>query len=115
MTTMPISVLSIFFFENNDQDWKKTIERYKLPVEDCFLVLSTELQQHFSKKFNWMGTFPHHFIFTQEGKLVNDNAPALVYLQATDYNVQTKNTSSSGAGSKVVPPPLGHPPRQGQH
>lgn len=66
------------FFEKDDKDWKKVIERYNLAPQNCYLVTDNELQSHFSPVYHWPATFPHHPIFSKNGKLVHRNSPSLL-------------------------------------
>ena len=64
------------FFENNTTDWLNVVNKYNLPKENCFVITNTNLQKIFSKYFDWAGEFPHHYIFKQNGTLINAAAPA---------------------------------------
>lgn len=65
------------FFEKDKTSWLKVIEKYKLKKENCFLILDSKLVEIFGKQFDWIGEFPRHFIFSNEGKLIDSNAEAL--------------------------------------
>lgn len=67
------------FFENNKTDWIKAIDKYNLKKENCFLVINDSiLMKNFGLLFSWRGEFPHHFLFTNKGKIINPSAEALV-------------------------------------
>lgn len=70
------------FFENDKSKWLAVIEKYKLPKENCFIVLDRDFINEFAKSFNWGQEFPHHFLFTKEGKLINENAPSMSEFEA---------------------------------
>lgn len=73
------------FFEKDDVDWKKVITQYNLALQNCYLVTDNELQSYFGPTYHWPGTFPHHSIFSKNGKLIHRNAPALLELKTQDY------------------------------
>ncbi|MDE1193013.1 MAG: hypothetical protein PW786_12845 [Arachidicoccus sp.] len=76
-----------FFFENNNKDWLKIIEKYSLPRKDCFLVKDNQLiQNSFSKLFFWGQEFPHHFIFNQNGIIFDAYAVSLLQLKLDSIN-----------------------------
>ncbi len=81
------------FFENNQKDWLKVIDKYHLNKENCFLVMDKKLQNMVSRQFGWMGEFPHHFIFSNEGMIMNDNANPLINLKESDFVIQNKPPS----------------------
>lgn len=65
------------FFENNESDWLKIIEKYHLKKENCFLIKGEDantIKREFSINFGWKGEFPHHFIFHKNFKLVDREA-----------------------------------------
>lgn len=72
------------FFENNQKEWLKVIERFHLEKENCFMVTDKKLQALISRQFGWMGEFPHHFLFSKEGKIINSKADPLINLKETD-------------------------------
>ncbi len=64
------------FFENNKTDWLKIIRKYHLPEQDCFMVKDPrKMERNFSNEFGWQKNFPHYFLFTKEGKCLNNDAP----------------------------------------
>jgi len=65
------------FFENDRSKWLAVIEKYKLRKENCFIVLDKNFINEFAKSFNWAQEFPHHFLFTKEGKLIDEKAPSM--------------------------------------
>jgi hypothetical protein len=66
------------FFENNNKDWLKVIEAYKLKKENCFLLQKDSvIQKNFSILFSWLAEFPHHFLFNNQGKIVDNNVLSL--------------------------------------
>lgn len=91
------------FFENDKSKGFEVINRYKLKKENCFVIegdASRQLMNEFSSLFDWAGEFPHHFLFTNEGKIVNKNAPGLHYLKEEDL------PDINFDGDKNIPPPL---------
>lgn len=62
------------FFENDMTKWGALIEKYHLKKENCFVVLDREFMNAFAKSFNWAQEFPHHFLFTKNGKIIDDKA-----------------------------------------
>lgn len=75
------------FFENNNKDWLEIIKRFNLKKENCFLILDNPgFSEYFYKHFFWEGEFPHHFLFTHNGELVNSNAPPLPELKDSYLN-----------------------------
>lgn len=86
------------FFENNKLSWLKVVEKNKLKRENCYLILDSKLQQLFGEQFEWMGEFPHHFLFSKDGKIINSNAPSLIKLSENFLPIK------SGA---IEPPPFG--------
>jgi thiol-disulfide isomerase/thioredoxin len=72
------------FFENNQKEWLKVVEKYHLAKENCFVVIDKKLQTLMSRQFGWMGEFPHHFLFSKEGKIINSKADPLINLKEAD-------------------------------
>lgn len=64
------------FFENNLNSWKAIISKYKLPVDNCFVVTNRDLEKVFSENYHWAGEFPHSFLFSRDGKIVSEAAPS---------------------------------------
>lgn len=90
-----------FFFENNNKDWLEIIERFNLKKENCFLILDNSgFSEYFYKHFFWEGEFPHHFLFTHDGELVNSNAPPL-----TELRDSYLNSLIMQKGPPLPPPP----------
>lgn len=65
------------FFENDSSKWMVVIEKYKLKKENCFIMLDRKFINVFAKNFNWGQEFPHHFVFTREGKITDEKAPPM--------------------------------------
>lgn len=87
------------FFENNDQDWLKTVARFNLPKQNCFMVKEKDIQGYFSKEFEWEGEFPHHFVFRFDGYNIDNKAASL--LDFKEYSLESTNNSLS-----IPPPPM---------
>lgn len=67
------------FFENNKMDWFRVIDKYNLKKENCFLVIDDSIiKKSFSILFSWQGEFPHHFIFSNNGKIIDLSAVPLI-------------------------------------
>ena len=74
------------FFENDDKSWVNTIKEYKLPVDDCFLLINDEqFGKQFGIEYGWQGEFPHHFIFSNKGKMIDNAAESLTVLDLAKY------------------------------
>lgn len=87
------------FFEKDDQDWKKVIDEYRLDPQNCYIITNNELQSYFGRVYHWAASFPHHPIFSKNGKMVHRNAPSLLELKMQDYNMPSENTASFGIKS----------------
>ena len=73
------------FFENNKKDWFRIIDKYNLKKENCFLLENdSTIQKNFGLLLSWQGEFPHHFLFTNQGKIINSNAEPLAFFDDTD-------------------------------
>lgn len=93
------------FFENNQLDWLKTIAKFNLPKENCYLVTEPTLQKYFSEEFEWKGEFPHHFVFQKDGLIIDKNANNLMFLNENELK---KNSQSITTKQSLIP----LPPRQ---
>lgn len=76
------------FFENNQKEWLKVIEKYHLNKKNCFLVMDKKLQNIFTPQFGWLGEFPHHFLFSKEGRLINPAASPLINLKENELALE---------------------------
>ncbi|WP_157741049.1 TlpA family protein disulfide reductase [Mucilaginibacter xinganensis] len=65
------------FFENDKTKWIAVIEKYHLKKENCFIILDKGFINEFAKSFNWAQEFPHHFLFTKEGEMIDEKAASL--------------------------------------
>jgi thiol-disulfide isomerase/thioredoxin len=87
------------FFENDSLSWKKIITTYNLKKEDCYLILSGKgFEEKFGQQYSWEGEFPHHFLFSNKGEIVDRNAASLESFDLDKYK------------TKVSSPPLLPPP-----
>jgi hypothetical protein len=71
------------FFEDNQKSWLAVIKKYGIKKENCFLIENENadtFKREFAIDFNWVGEFPHHFIFEKNGNIINTNAPSLTLL-----------------------------------
>ena len=74
------------FFENDHKSWLKIIEKYQLPAEDCYLLIKDEqLRKQFGIDYGWQGEFPHHFLFTKKGEILDNAAVSLILLDIEKY------------------------------
>ena len=74
------------FFENDDKSWLKIIKQYNLPAEDCFLLIKDEqFGKQFGIEYGWQGEFPYHFIFSNQGKIIDNAAESLTVLDLGKY------------------------------
>lgn len=72
------------FFENNKTDWLAVINKYGLKKENCFLVEDNDkFTKLFSISFSWQGEFPHHFLFDNQGNILNNKAESLSAFEIT--------------------------------
>ena len=65
------------FFENDRTKWLDAVEKYKLKKENCFMITgeaSRNLIKEFSFLFNWGGEFPHYFLFSKDGRIIQKTA-----------------------------------------
>jgi hypothetical protein len=65
------------FFENDMTKWKGVVAQYHLDEKSCFLVLGKEFMNEFAKSFDWAEEFPHHFLFSKDGKIIQSKASSL--------------------------------------
>ncbi len=78
------------FFENDSLSWKKIIATYNLKKENCYLALhQTDFQSEFAEQYNWEGEFPHHFLFSKDGKIIDKKAESLELLNLQRYEKPT--------------------------
>ena len=68
------------FFENDKTKWMDEVKKNDLLPESCYVIIgegSRSLMKEFALLFDWQGEFPHHFVLTSDGKMINKNAARL--------------------------------------
>lgn len=68
------------FFENDKTKWLNIVKENNLKAENCFVILGNDskvISKEFALLFDWQGEFPHHFVFSTDGKIVQKNASSL--------------------------------------
>jgi hypothetical protein len=76
------------FFENDKTKWVAIIEKYHLKKENCFIVLDKAFINEFAKSFNWAQEFPHHFLFTKEGEMIDEKAASFNEFNENEITVK---------------------------
>ena len=93
------------FFENDKTKWLEMVKKYGLSAENCFVILgknSQLLTKEFALLFDWQGEFPHHFVFSREGAIIQKNAASLSAFAVNDLPSPNANTMS--LSTPALPP-----------
>ncbi|WP_293788738.1 hypothetical protein [uncultured Pedobacter sp.] len=91
------------FFENDKGKWLEVVKQNSLIAENCFVILGSDaniLTKEFALLADWQGEFPHHFVFSKEGKVIQKNAVNLSVFSENElvpYTRNEKNNSSTPA------------------
>ncbi|UYQ95734.1 hypothetical protein MKQ68_11535 [Chitinophaga horti] len=95
------------FFENDKSKWLSAVEKYGLKRENCFVILresGATLTKEFETLFDWEGEFPHHFVFSSDGRIVDKRAVNLAVYQE---NRLADTAPAQGVPPVAPPPPVG--------
>lgn len=95
------------FFENDKKKWTEVITQNNLNPQNCFVIIGEDsqlLQKEFALSFDWQGEFPHHFVFSKEGKIIEKNAKSLSAFSEGDLPLTSK---TPGKNLSVLPPQPG--------
>jgi hypothetical protein len=93
------------FFENDKKKWTDVITQNNLNPQNCFVIIENEsqlLKKEFALSFDWQGEFPHHFVFSKEGKIIEKNAKNLSAFSESDLPLPLKTPGKNLS----IPPPL---------
>lgn len=86
------------FFENDKKDWMGVVKKYGLKEDNCYVITGNDAQalsKQFAILFDWQGEFPHHFLFSNEGKLIQNNATSLAKLEEQNLPVLNNRNNIS--------------------
>ncbi|MNR39391.1 hypothetical protein D3C85_1575990 [compost metagenome] len=81
------------------------VKQYHLNPQNCFVIIGNEgqlLKREFALSFDWQGEFPHHFVFSKEGKIIDKNAKSLAAFSESDLPLALRTPAKN---SPAPPPP----------
>ena len=94
------------FFENDNKKWTDVITKYGLDPKNCYLVLGESgkvLEKEFALSFDWQGEFPHHFLFSKDGKIINKSAPSFSAFSESDLPLSVKISEKNPSMPSSLP------------